>query len=209
MTEDLMRNHKLWPIVVALTLTACGGDDDRTAASAAGGATGEGASGAAANGSAGDASGASGAANSASNAMPQLRPGNYAVQVSITRFEVPGLPPEVAAQMQQAMAGVGQQVQNQCITPEQSRRSMEDVYKQVGTGNCTIERMSMTGGQISGAMRCDAGGGRVQAMTIEGTITEEGSTTNMSMVANDPNLPNGQIETDMSITMTRTGDCAS
>jgi Protein of unknown function (DUF3617) len=201
--ENVMRMLIILPLAASLFLAACGGDEERTAASAGG------AAGAAAGGDAAAGAPATGGATTASGTMPQLRPGNYEVRVNITRFEVPGMPPEVAAQMRQTMAGVGQQVQNQCITPEQSAQSMEDVYKRLGQGNCTTERMAMTGGQISGAMRCDSGGGRVMAMTIEGAINADGSTTNVSLIANDPNLPQGQIETDMSVTMVRTGDCAA
>jgi hypothetical protein len=191
--EDGMRVMLLLPLAAVLSLAACGGGEERTAAT----------DGAAASGATG------GSANAASATMPRLRPGNYEVRVNITRFEVPGLPPEIAAQMQQSMAGVGQQVQNQCVTAEQSAQSMENIYKGLGQGNCTTERMSITGGQISGAMRCDSGGGRTMAMTIEGAMNDDGSTTNMSMIANDPSLPSGQIETDMSVTMVRTGDCAA
>jgi hypothetical protein len=201
--EDDVHNRIYMPLaaVVVMTLTACSGSDERAENAAATGA---------ASAAAADAGNAAtgGSANAVSGTMPQMRPGNYEVRVAITRFEVPGLPPEVAAAMQQGVASASSQARNQCVTAEQANRSMEDVYKQLGQGNCTVERMSMTGGQISGAMRCDAGGGRVQAITIEGTMTDTGSTTNLSMVANDPNLSSGQIETDMSVTMVRTGDCA-
>jgi hypothetical protein len=205
MMEVLMRKLIMLPLSAALALAACGGDAEKGGENAAATGTAAGASGAAAGGGA-----SANAASSSGGNMVQLRPGNYSVQIAVERFEIPGMPADQAQMMRSIMAGVSQQVQNQCVAEgASSQASMEDMYKRMGQGNCTVERMTMAGGRIDGALSCDAGGGRSTQMNILGEMTPESSTTTMSMVSNDPGLPQGRVEMDMRITMTRTGDCTA
>ncbi len=138
---------------------------------------------------------------------PRLRAGQYAVSVEIARFEIPGMPEQQAAMMRQVMAGVGQQVQQQCVTEAQANANMEDAYKRLGNGNCAMQRFSVEGGRVNGEMTCTAGQTQT-AMRIDGTISDENSTTTVSSTISDPQLPQGRAEMEMRVNMRRTGDCA-
>jgi hypothetical protein len=190
MTEDIMRNVMMVALGAAFVLVGCGDNADGGGAerNAAGEVT------------------KSGMEREMAD-ITRLTPGQYNVQMQALRFDVPGMPPEQAQMMQQVMAGVSSQVQSQCVTEEQTRGSMEDMYKGLADGNCTMQRFDVTGSRMTGQMRCDAGGGRTSEISIAGTMGETSSETTMTMAMTDPSMPQGRAEMEMRVTMTRTGDC--
>jgi hypothetical protein len=191
MVEEQMNKWVLAPLAAALALAACGDSDSGGAErNASGEVTKE------------------GMAREMADAT-RLTPGQYNIQMQSVRFDVPGMPAEQAQMMRQIMAGVGAQVQSQCVTEEQARGSMEDMYKGLAQGNCTVQRFDVTGNRMTGQMSCDAGGGRTSAITINGTMSATSSETTMVMNLSDPSLPEGRAEMEMRVTMNRTGDCAA
>ncbi len=187
-----MRCMMTCSIALALALTGCGGDAEQGGADAAAGGT-------VSQGT---------VAREMANA-PQLRPGAYAITMNAVRFDVPGMPPEQAQMMQQMMAGVAAQQQTQCITEAESRRSLEDMYKGLGEGQCTMQRFDISGSTMSGEMQCSGGSNRTSNIRINGEMTRESSNTTMVMAMSDPSLPQGTAEMEMRVSMRRTGDCTA
>ncbi len=185
-----------------LALAGCGGDAEQSGAAAGGSAAG----GSAANADGTVSKGA--VAREMANA-PQLRPGQYAITMNAVRFDVPGMPPEQAQMMQQMMAGVAAQQQSRCISAAESRRNLEDMYKGLGEGECTMQRFDISGTTMTGAMQCSGGANRSSTIRINGEMTRESSDTRMVMALSDPGLPQGTAEMEMRVSMQRTGDCAA
>lgn len=139
----------------------------------------------------------------------RMTPGQYDVRMESVRFDVPGMPAEQAQMMRQIMAGVGSQVQSQCVTEEQARGNMEEMYRGLAQGNCSMQRFDISGDRMTGQMTCDAGGGRSSEIAINGTMGATRSETTMVMTLRDASLPQGRAEMEMRVTMNRTGDCAA
>ena len=190
-----MRVLVMMPLAAAMMLGACGGD-----ASADKGEAGAGSS---------DSVTARGElARDMANA-PRLQPGQYSVAMEMVRFDVPGMPPEQAQMMRQMMAGVSAQTQSQCITQADSERSLEDMYKRLGEGNCTMDDFDIAGNRMIGAMTCSGGAGRSSTIRINGEMGTTASDTTLVMALTDPQLPQGRGEVEMRVRMNRTGECAA
>lgn len=181
----------LLPLAVGMLVTGCGGDA------------------AADKGGEGTTTTEKGAlAREMANA-PRLRPGQYSVAMEAVRFDIPGMPPEQAQMMQQMMAGVSAQQQSHCVTQAESEQSLEDMYKRLGEGNCTMDSFDISGSRMTGAMTCSGGAGRSSNIRISGELGTTTSDTRMVMTLTDPSLPQGRAEMEMRVRMNRTGDCAA
>lgn len=182
------------PLAAALVLAGCGGEtaaDRANAGDQAASTTDKGA-----------------LAREMANA-PRLQPGQYSVAMEMARFDVPGMPPEQAQMMQQMMAGVSAQQQSHCVTAEESQQSLQDMYRRLGEGNCTMDNFDVSGSRMTGQMTCSGGENRSSRITINGEMGTTSSDTRMVMALTDPSLPQGNAEMEMRVRMTRTGDCAA
>jgi hypothetical protein len=180
------------PLAAALLAAGCGGD----AAADKGG------------GEAASTSEKGALAREMANA-PRLQPGQYSVSMEMVRFDVPGMPPEQAQMMRQMMAGVSAQQQSHCVTQAESEQSLEDMYKRLGEGNCTMDNFDVSGSRMTGQMTCSGGAGRSSTINITGEMGTTASDTTMVMALTDPGLPQGRGEMEMRVRMNRTGDCAA
>lgn len=140
---------------------------------------------------------------------PRLQPGQYSVTMEAVRFDIPGIPPEQAAMMRQMMAGVSAQQQSHCVTRSESEQSLEDMYRRLGEGNCTMNNFDVSGNRMTGQMTCDGGAGRSSTIRINGEMGTTASDTTMVMTLTDPSLPQDRGEIEMRVRMTRTGECTA
>ncbi len=188
-----MRVGIMIPLAAAMLVAGCGGD---AAADKAGG-------------TAATSTSEKGAlAREMANA-PRLRAGQYSVAMEAVRFDIPGMPPEQAQMMQQMMAGVSAQQQSHCVTEEESQASLEDMYRRLGEGNCTMDNFDVSGTRMTEQMTCSGGENRSSRISIAGEMGTESSDTRMVMALTDPSLPQGNAEMEMRVRMTRTGDCTA
>ena len=122
-----------------------------------------------------------------------VSPGRWESKVTFEEMSMPGMTPEMAAQMKSIQGQVETDVS--CLTPEEAAKPKEDFFG--GDGDCTYERFTMAGGKIDAAMTCESGGstqstvmkGNYSAnafdvrMTAKGSGEDAGMSMTMSMEA--------------------------
>jgi Protein of unknown function (DUF3617) len=138
----------------------------------------------------------------------KMKPGKYATTVTMTKMDIPGMPPQAAAGMKAAMAKP--QTSEFCLTPEQSENGFKDMYKNMNKGDCTYNKFDTSGGSIDADVSCKTPGGGTSNAKIMGKMTDQGSDVSMDVAVTNPQMPGGGKMT-MSSTMVskRVGDCAA
>ena len=82
-----------------------------------------------------------------------VRPGLWESKVTIEKFDMPGMPPEMAQRMKTMMAQNQEHDFQSCLTPEDVKRPKEDFF--AGKNNkCRYDHFTMGGGKIDAAMHC-------------------------------------------------------
>ncbi len=107
-----------------------------------------------------------------------VNPGLWRSTVTVDEMTIPGMPPEVAAQMKSTQGRA--QVSEQCLTPAQAKRPKEDFFG--GKENCRYERFAMGNGKIDAVMNCSEDGA-TQKMTMTGTYSGDAYQMQMAMRA--------------------------
>lgn len=141
----------------------------------------------------------------------RMQPGEYASNVEIARFEVPGMPEEQQTMIRGLMTGAAQVQRSYCLTEAQAERGSEDMFRELAQGdsNCRFEDFNVDGQNVSGRMICGGQGGANATMNLTGTMAGTSSTMTMVMEITDPSLPEGRAEMEMRATSRRTGDCTA
>lgn len=132
-----------------------------------------------------------------------VRPGKWRSNVVLETLDIPGMPPEAAAQIKKTMAtqATGNDT---CLTPEQARRPKEDFFAGKSS-NCRYDKFSMDDGHMSGTMRCAQPSG-VQLIQFDGNYAPE--SYDMHMVSTvEGSGPGGSMKMAMKISAKRIGDC--
>ena len=183
-----MRHHALKLSAALMFLTACGDSETPKA----------------------DDRGAAATAAAAAELKP-IEPGEYENSISITRFELPGLPPEMLAevrsQMEQTMA-----VQTRvCISPEEASGGREERMRKLvqGNGDCRVETINVDGDAIEGRMLCQTDSGANGTMTFTGTMAADRSDVSIATELSEPGQTAGSAKIDMRVVSRRVGDCAA
>lgn len=133
-------------------------------------------------------------------------PGQYKQVTRITRFEVPGAPPEVAAQMKGMMQGQGQET-TYCLTKEDSEKGFEEMFKQVSKGECRYDRFDATSGTIDAIMVCKTGTGGTARLAMKGTVSPKGSQVKVDVEQSGEKDAASNAKIVMEVSSERTGDC--
>ena len=110
-----------------------------------------------------------------------LRPGKWLTKASVDEINVPGMSPELAAQMKQRRQGMAGT--ETCITEADRRKPNADFF--TGNKTCKYEHFSMGGGKIEGRMRCGAGDG-TQLTAMTGTYAPDSYAMALSTVMENP-----------------------
>src|SRR4051794_10719605 len=76
-----------------------------------------------------------------------VRPGLWQSKVTIEKFEIPGMPPEVAQRMKSVMAEGKVHDSQTCLTPEDVQKPKEDFFAGKDSA-CRYEHFTMGGGKI-------------------------------------------------------------
>lgn len=106
----------------------------------------------------------------AAGATVQLSPGRWETSVKVDRMEVPGMPPAMAAHMQQQLSQVAHGAS--CLTPEQARKPAADFFAGKKSQDCRYDSFTMGDGKIDAAMTCGSGNPKIAA-TLKGTYAPE------------------------------------
>lgn len=141
----------------------------------------------------------------------RMQPGEYASNVEIARFDVPGMPEEQQTMIRGLMTGAAQVQRSYCLTEAQAARGSEDMFREMAQGdsNCRFEDFNVSGQNVTGRMICGGQGGANATMNLTGTMAGDSSTMTMVMEISDPSLPQGRAEMEMRATSRRTGDCSA
>lgn len=175
-----MRHSALIPLLAALALPGCGQSSDKTGTA--------------------DASGNAAAAGAMLNeAAFKVEPGKYRSTVNITKLDLAGLPPQVAAAMPR------QSSYEYCVTPEQAAKGIEAIKQQMAKGSCQFESFKASGGTVDSVFTCNAEGGFAMRSVSHGTYNESGS--DVTVIA-DAKMPGGRsMHVEQSVKARRIGEC--
>lgn len=136
-----------------------------------------------------------------------MQPGEWDMTTEMTDIEVPGMPPEMQAQMRAQLANQAQ-TRSTCITEEEAGEPMQSMFADSEmAGNCDFGDSSYEGGVIAINATCEGPDGQGTAeMTIEGSYTATTLEADLSV-----SLSGGPMDAVMSGEMRgeRTGDCAA
>lgn len=136
----------------------------------------------------------------------ELEPGNWKSTMAMTKFDIPGAPPEVAAR---AKAMLGQsQTTEACMDAAQAKLGVREMSSSMQQGDCTMENFEQAGGTMSGTMVCKgAGSFGAPKMAMAGSYTPDKVAMTLSGEVTDDKLPGGKATLEMTLTSERTGDC--
>jgi len=140
--------------------------------------------------------------------LERPRAGQYKQTMTVTEFELPGAPPEVAAQLKSA---VGQSNNQEfCLTEEMSKKGFQDMFQKIGEdGECSYDRFNVSGGSLDALLHCESKAEGKAQFTLAGTVTTEGSDVKVHIDSDNPNSPMGKAKIGMHMVTERIGDCAA
>lgn len=138
----------------------------------------------------------------------ELNPGMWKSTMTMSKFDIPGAPPEVAAR---AKGMLGQaQTTSACMTAAQAKAGVRDISSSMQQGDCRMEDFTQSGGKMGGTMVCTGTSGfGAPTMAMVGTYTPEKVSMNLAGEVSDGKLPGGRANVGLTITSARTGDCNS
>ncbi len=137
----------------------------------------------------------------------ELTPGNWKNTMQMTKFDIPGAPPEIA---QRASGMLGKSQSNElCMSAAQAKLGVRDFSRSMQQGDCKMEDFKQGGGTMSGKLVCTGGSMGATTMTMNGAYTMEKIEMTMGGELNQPQLPGGKANIEMKITSERAGDCKS
>ena len=136
-----------------------------------------------------------------------MRPGLWQSKVTIEKFEMPGMPPEMAQQMKSVMAEGQAHDSTTCLTAEDVQKPKEDFFAGKNK-ECRYEHFTMGGGKIDAAMQCgkkDAG----QTMRMAGTYSPDTYQMQVATSAANGGEGNNAMMMQMRIESRRVGECSA
>ncbi|MFM5917926.1 MAG: DUF3617 domain-containing protein [Novosphingobium sp.] len=132
----------------------------------------------------------------------RLQPGLYQATVDVKAFDVPGMPPQVAAAVKSNMAG---KPMTFCLSAEDAAKGVEAMKEHIGKGGkCQFNKFQASGGTIDQDMTCQMGQGTMHVVG-HGTYTDTGSVVASTA---DMSAPGGKgMHVEQVTTTKRVGDC--
>ena len=122
--------------------------------------------------------------------------------MTITKMDIPGLPPEVKGMMQKQMGKM--QTSVSCLTKEEAEKPKADFFKPGSESGCVYDKFAMGDGKIAAVMTCEQNGQK-QTMEMNGTYGEDAYT--MDMTADGEFAPGKPMSMAMKVESNRVGDC--
>ena len=138
--------------------------------------------------------------------LQRPEPGKYKQVTKITKFDVPGAPPQMAEQMKAMMAGQGQET-TFCLTKEDSEKGFEGMFKQVSSGECRYDRFDATSGTIDALMVCKTGTGGNARLAINGKVSKSGSQVKVDVEQSGEKEAAANAKIAMDVRSERVGEC--
>lgn len=133
-----------------------------------------------------------------------VRPGKWESRVELESIDIPGMPPQAAAQMKKTMASVATGHKS-CLTAEQTKRPREDFFAG-SDSSCRYDKFRMDDGKMTGTMRCTSPQGGMQLIEFDGTYGPEEYRMRMATTV-EGGAPAGAMKMVMNMTSKRVGEC--
>lgn len=95
-----------------------------------------------------------------------VSPGQWRMTMTFNDIQMPGLPPEAATRMKQAMGKP--RSFDHCVTEEEAKKPKEDFFAGDESKSCRYEKFAMGSGTIDMVMTCSHGDGK-QTVKMNGT----------------------------------------
>jgi hypothetical protein len=136
-----------------------------------------------------------------------IKAGEWKSITTIEEMNVPGMPPEAAAQMKQAMGAQKSHEFTTCLTEEDVKQPKGKFF--TGNEQCRYDHFNMKGGKIDAAMRCGDKETGTQVMTMTGTYAPESYAMQMDMTTDGmPGAASG-MSMRMRVESRRVGACSA
>ena len=133
-------------------------------------------------------------------------PGQYRQTTKIIKFEVPGAPPEMVAQIRKMMEGQGGNL-TYCLSKADTEKGFAEMFKKGAQGDCKYDRFDASANTIDAIMTCKAGAGGAAKMTMNGTVSSTGSHVTVNVEQKNAKSPMGSANIAMELDTKRIGDC--
>lgn len=132
-----------------------------------------------------------------------IEPGEWQSRTAVLDMEIPGMPPQFAAQMKQAIAAHNQGTSKSCLTPAEVKQPKEDFFAGHDK-SCRYEHFTMGGGKIDVQMVCKEEES-TQTMNMIGTYTP--TSYSMDMSSNATGGRESGMVMKMHVDAQRIGNC--
>ena len=134
-----------------------------------------------------------------------VSPGQWEGTMTINDVQIPGVPPEMAAQMKARMGGQPHSFSS-CLTPEEAKQPKGKFFGS-DSGQCRYDRFTMAGGSIDAVMKC-AEDGVERTMTMTGNYSPNGYKMTVASTGGEAKgNPMAAMSMSMTIDAKRTGEC--
>jgi hypothetical protein len=136
-----------------------------------------------------------------------IEPGLWQSKVTIEKFDMPGLPPDMAQRMKTMMAENQAHDFETCLTREDVQKPKEDFF--AGKNNeCRYEHFTMANGKVDAVMHCgkEAGG---QTMRLAGTYSPDSYQMQMATEAPAGDDTAHAMQMQMRVEARRVGQCSA
>lgn len=133
----------------------------------------------------------------------KFAPGRWETRVRVLGIDAPGLPPEAAAGVQQAVAKT--QVIATCLTPAQAANPEANFFNR-DVKNCRYDRFKMGDGKIDAALTCTAPGG-AGSSSVQMSGTYAPTRYGMTMTTSANSGPAGAMTIRMAMDANHAGAC--
>jgi hypothetical protein len=112
----------------------------------------------------------------------------------------------MAERMKQMMGGTGQTA-TYCLSKADAEKGFEEMFKNVGKGECRYDRFDATSGTIDAIMVCKTGPSSTAKMAMNGNVSTTCSSVKVDVEQTGGSGPMDNAKIGMDISSERIGDC--
>jgi len=138
--------------------------------------------------------------------LQRPEPGEYRQSTRITKFDVPGAPKEMIAQLRTMIEGQNDN-KTFCLSKGEADKGFEEFFKKGRDGDCTYDRFDASANTLDAIMICTDPSGATMRMAINGTVTATGSKVKVDVAQKNDKSPMGNANMAMEMETKRLGEC--
>ncbi|WP_394728552.1 DUF3617 domain-containing protein [Altererythrobacter sp. GH1-8] len=137
----------------------------------------------------------------------KMRPGQWEQTMTITEFDVPGMPEEMKGMMS---GQLGQTItMSHCLTEDEAAKTDADFFAGEGQENCEFQEFDRSGNRMTLRMTCSTPEGGTAKIAMDGEFSEDSYSLTMdNQVTGISGMPGGEMKMKGQMSAKRIGDCA-